>query len=142
MNANFGSNIDLRKIDFLSAEKISESSRFVNKYMPFTLVIAYHHISILHVIQIIIASSNHSYKISTFVMRPFCLVESCTLDAPTMRVRSLFSSFTFWTIIFSCPLISKERIHVVPFTWVSLIEIPATINLYYTTTFVILSAFI
>ena len=28
----FSINIDLRKVDFLSAEKISERSRFVNKY--------------------------------------------------------------------------------------------------------------
>ena len=27
----FSNNIDLRKVDFLSAEKISERSRFVNK---------------------------------------------------------------------------------------------------------------
>ena len=27
----FSNNIDLRKVDFLSAEKISEGSRFVNK---------------------------------------------------------------------------------------------------------------
>ena len=33
MNANFGSNINLRKIDFLGVEKISERSRFVNKYV-------------------------------------------------------------------------------------------------------------
>ena len=62
------------------------------------------------------------------VVRPFCLVESCTLAAE-MRVRSLFTSLTFCTIIFSCPLILKERIYTVPFTCVSLIEIPATINL-------------
>ena len=65
------------------------------------------------------------------VMRPFCLVESCTLDAAAMQVRSLFTSFTFCNIIFSCSLILKEKIFVVPFASVSLIEIPATINLYY-----------
>ena len=32
-NAKFGSSIDSRKLDFLSAEKISERSRFVNKYI-------------------------------------------------------------------------------------------------------------
>ena len=35
---NFGSNIDLREIDFLSVEKISECSRFVNKYVYFSQV--------------------------------------------------------------------------------------------------------
>ena len=59
------------------------------------------------------------------------LVESCTLDAAAMRVRSLFTSFTFCNIKFSCSLISKERmLYVVPFSFFSLIEIPATINLY------------
>ena len=31
--AKFGNNIDLRKQEFLSAEEISERSRFVNKYV-------------------------------------------------------------------------------------------------------------
>ena len=48
-----------------------------------------------------------------------------------MQVRSLFTSFTFCNIIFSCSLISKERIYVAPFSCVSLVEIPAMINLYY-----------
>ena len=65
------------------------------------------------------------------VIRPFCLVKSCMLDAAAMRARSLFSLFTFCNIIFSCSLISKERIYLVPFTCGSLMEIPATINLYY-----------
>ena len=34
----------------------------------------------------------------TSVMRPLCLVESHTLDAAAMRVRSLFTSFTFCNI--------------------------------------------
>ena len=37
-NAKFDSNIDLRKQDFLSAEKVSECSRFVNKYVYFSQV--------------------------------------------------------------------------------------------------------
>ena len=44
------------------------------------------------------------------VMRPLRLVESCTLDAAAMQVRSLFTSVTFCNIIFSCSLIPKERI--------------------------------
>ena len=59
------------------------------------------------------------------VMRPFCLVKPCTLDAAAMRVRSLFTLLTFCKTIFSCSLILKERIYIVPFTCVSLI--PATI---------------
>ena len=31
----FSNNIDLRKVDFLSAEKISERSRFVNKKISY-----------------------------------------------------------------------------------------------------------
>ena len=61
------------------------------------------------------------------------LVKLCTLDATAMRVRSLFTSFTFCNIIFSCSLISKERIYIVLFTCVSLMELPALINLYYYT---------
>ena len=50
----------------------------------------------------------HNFGPNTFVTRPFCLVESCMLDAAAMRVRSLFTSFTFCNIIFSCPVISKD----------------------------------
>ena len=52
------------------------------------------------------------------IMRPFCLVESCTLDDAAMQVRSLFTSLTFRTITFSCSLILKERIYTIPFTYV------------------------
>ena len=40
-----------------------------------------------------------------YVTRPFCLVESCPLDAAAMWVRSMFTSFTFCNIIFGCSLI-------------------------------------
>ena len=63
-------------------------------------------------------------------MRPFCLVQSCTLNAAAMRVRSLFTSFTFSNIIFSCSLISKERIYLVFIHQVLVLEILAMINLY------------
>ena len=52
------------------------------------------------------------------------------LDAPAMRVRSLFASFTFCNISGSCSLIPKENIGCY-ITCVSLMEILATINLYY-----------
>ena len=39
-DANFGNNIDLRKIDFLSGEKLSESSGFVNKLTLVRQIIA------------------------------------------------------------------------------------------------------
>ena len=53
-----------------------------------------------------------------------------TLDAAAMGVRSLFTSFTFCNITGSCSLIPKENI-CCSITCVSLIEILATINLYF-----------
>ena len=58
-----------------------------------------------------------------------------TLHGAAMRVRSSFTSFTFCNISGSFSLIPKDNIccsiTCVPFTCVSLIEVSATINLYY-----------
>ena len=73
------------------------------------------------------ASDNIEDKIVT---RPLFLVESFTLEAAIMQVRYLFLSVTFCKTSDSCSLISKERRYFVPLTCVSLIDIPAMINLY------------
>ena len=53
-----------------------------------------------------------------------------TLEAAVMQLRSLFTSFTFCNIIISCSVIPKYNIGC-SITCVLLIEILATINLYY-----------
>ena len=78
-----------------------------------------------------VTPTNFNYQLSAIVTRLLCLVKSCALDAAAMRVCCLFISFTFCKTIFSCSLISKERIYIVPFTCVSLIEMSARFNLYW-----------
>ena len=46
-----------------------------------------------------------------YVMRPFCIFESCTLDAAAMRVRSTFLQHIAtktWTHFFCCPIIFSD----------------------------------